>query len=64
MNWHELTCGERDALMRGYLIEGEKAYSDYKQITDCPYREDKQEAVWWRRGFGNARLGALLDTRH
>ncbi len=61
-SWHELTCGERDALMRGYLIEGEDAFKSGRTVDDCPHRADKQEAVWWRRGFGNARLGASINN--
>ena len=64
MSWHELTCGQRDEIMRQYLTEGESAFRDGKDVADCPHRSDKQEAIWWRRGFGNARLGAVLDSKH
>lgn len=63
MNWHEMTCGERDELMRQYLSEGQQSFTSGGNISECPYREDKQEAIWWRRGFGNAMLGACLDRQ-
>lgn len=64
MNWHEMTCAERDEVMRSYLMEGEDAFKSGRAIEDCPHRSDRQEAIWWRRGWGNARLGSLLDTKH
>lgn len=63
MSWHELTVSQRDEIIRDHISQGEQAFLDNKEIHDCPHRSDKQEAIWWRRGFGNARLGALLDNK-
>lgn len=63
MNWHEMTTGQRDEAMMVYIREGEAAFLDGAYDVQCPYRYDKQEAIWWRRGFGNARLGEVLSRK-
>jgi ribosome modulation factor len=63
-DWHEMTVSERDALMRQFTLEGERAALADDNIKNCPYRSSDQRAIWWRRGFGNAKLGAQLAASH
>lgn len=61
--WHLLSVHERDKITREYIAQGEAAYVAGGKLAECPYRADKQEAIWWRRGFGNAVMGAQIANQ-
>lgn len=60
MTWLEKSVQERDEIMRQYISEGEQAYMDKGQLSHCPYGLHSQQAIWWKRGFMNAQLGAKI----
>lgn len=62
-NWSDMTVHQRDELMRRYMAEGEDAFTKCSGVAQCPHKNDSQEATWWRRGFGNAKLGSLIGNK-
>lgn len=56
-----MSSREKDRLIADQHAEGMNAYVAGVDVKNCPYGRYTTQAERWRRGWGNAQMGAILN---